>query len=94
MKKLLLCTLVAGAFAPAFAADAACTEYKNHMAETMKKDGSYSEQAMKIIDDQINAVGADQRSAFCKSALESVKNSGADDKDDDKEDDKDDEEKK
>jgi hypothetical protein len=42
------------------------------MAADMKKDGAYSEQAMKIIKDQVAAVPAEQQETFCQVALESL----------------------
>ena len=89
MKKVILTALLAAVSTAAFAG--VCEDYYSKMAADMKKDGAYSEQAMKIIKDQVAAVSADQQEAFCKAALESFnaadKDAGSD-KDDaeDKED--------
>ena len=48
------------------------------MEEDMKKDGVYSDQAMKIVKDQVAAVPADQQESFCKAAIESINNSAND----------------
>ena len=89
MKKLLLATLAVTFSIPAFSAAPACEDYFKHMEEMMKKEGSYSDQAMKIVRDQIAAVPADQHDSFCKAASAALKdsanNSGADDKDDEDE---------
>ena len=46
----------------------------------MKKDGAYSEQAMKIIKDQVAAVPAEQQETFCQVALESLSDADNSDK--------------
>lgn len=90
MKKVVLASLIAAAF-PTAALAGSCDDYYKKSEEDLKKDGNYSEQAMKIIKDQVAAVSADQQEAFCKAALESFnaadKDAGSD-KDDaeDKED--------
>ncbi|MDO4644061.1 MAG: cell surface protein [Cardiobacteriaceae bacterium] len=92
MKKVLFTTLLVATF-PAFAAPASCDEYTKQMEETLKKEGSYSEEAMKIVKDQIATVSADQQEAFCKAAIESMKAS-ANDTSSDKEEAEEDEENK
>ena len=68
MKKVVLASLIAATF-PAVALAGSCDDYYKK-AEDLKKDGNYSEQAMKIIKDQVAAVPADQQETFCKTALE------------------------
>lgn len=77
MKKALIASLLASAF-PAVALANSCDDYYKKMEEDMKKDGVYSDQAMKIVKDQVAAVPADQQDAFCKAAIESVNTSGND----------------
>ncbi|WP_225757002.1 cell surface protein [Cardiobacterium sp. Marseille-Q4385] len=76
MKKVVLASLIAAAF-PAVALAGSCDDYYKKAEEDLKKDGNYSEQAMKIIKDQVAAVPADQQETFCKTALEAF---GATDK--------------
>ena len=77
MKKILIASLLASAF-PAVALANSCDDYYKKMEEDMKKDGVYSEQAMKIVKDQVAAVPADQQDSFCKAAIESINNSAND----------------
>ena len=70
MKKVLIASLLASAF-PAVALANSCDDYYKKMEEDMKKDGVYSDQAMKIVKDQVAAVPADQQDSFCKAAIES-----------------------
>lgn len=76
MKKLLFVSIFAAAF-PAFAEPASCTEYYEKMEETLKKEGNYSEEAMKLIKGQIDAIPADQQDAFCKAGLEGLQSQTA-----------------
>ena len=69
MKKVLIASLLASAF-PAVALANSCDDYYKKMEEDMKKEGVYSDQAMKIVKDQVAAVPADQQETFCKTALE------------------------
>lgn len=75
MKKIMISALMVAAFPAAFAG--ACDDYFSYMEETLKKDGAYSEEAMKIVKDQIAAAAEDQREAVCKAALESMKEDAA-----------------
>ena len=89
MKKILIASLLASAF-PAVALANSCDDYYKKMEEDMKKDGVYSDQAMKIVKDQVAAVPADQQDSFCKAAIESINNSandngGSDEKEEDEE---------
>ena len=77
MKKVVLASLIAAAF-PAVALAGSCDDYYKKMEEDMKKDGVYSDQAMKIVKDQVAAVPADQQDSFCKAATESINNSAND----------------
>ena len=77
MKKVVLASLIAAAF-PAVALANSCDDYYKKMEEDMKKDGVYSDQAMKIVKDQVAAVPADQQDSFCKAAIESINNSAND----------------
>ena len=70
MKKVILTALLAAVSTAAFAG--VCEDYYSKMAADMKKDGAYSEQAMKIIKDQVAAVPAEQQETFCQVALESL----------------------
>lgn len=69
MKKSILTVFFA--VVPAAALAGACDDYYNEMEADMKKDGAYSEQAMKIVKDQVAAVPAEQQETFCLAALES-----------------------
>ena len=73
MKKVLIASLLASAF-PAVALANSCDDYYKKMEEDMKKDGVYSDQAMKIVKDQVAAVPADQQDSFCKAAIENINN--------------------
>ena len=84
MKKVVLASLIAAAF-PAVALAGSCDDYYKKAEEDLKKDGNYSEQAMKIIKDQVAAVPADQQEIFCKTALESSNTSDKGDGKDDAE---------
>ena len=77
MKKVLIASLLASAF-PAVALANSCDDYYKKMEADMKKDGVYSDQAMKIVNDQVAAVPADQQDSFCKAAIESINNSAND----------------
>lgn len=68
MKKVLFASLLAAAF-PALAEPASCTEYHQKMEETLKKEGNYSEEAMKLVKDQTAAIPAEQQDAFCKAGI-------------------------
>ena len=70
MKKLMIATVMAAAL-PAFADT--CEDYFAAMEASLKKDGAYSEEAMKIVRDQLAAVPADQHEAFCKAGIEGLK---------------------
>lgn len=85
MKKVLIASLIAAAY-PAAALAGSCDDYYKKMEEDMKKDGSYSEQAMKIVKDQVAAVPADQLDNFCKTAIESMNESANSNGGDEKED--------
>lgn len=74
MKKMLVIALMA-AGASAYADS--CDDYFAMMEAELKKDGAYSEEAMKIVHDQIAAVPADQKEAVCKAAIESYKEDNA-----------------
>lgn len=78
MKKILLASLVATAF-PALAEPASCTEYHQKMEETLKKEGNYSEEAMKLVKDQTAAIPADQQDAFCKAGIAGLSEQQAED---------------
>lgn len=84
MKKVLIASLLASAF-PAVALANSCDDYYKKMEEDMKKDGVYSDQAMKIVKDQVAAVPADQQDAFCKAAIESMNSNANDNGSDEKE---------
>ena len=77
MKKVLIASLLASAF-PAVALANSCDDYYKKMEEDMKKDGVYSDQAMKIVKDQVAAVPADQQETFCKAAIDSMNSSAND----------------
>ena len=77
MKKVLIASLLASAF-PAIALANSCDDYYKKMEEDMKKDGVYSDQAMKIVKDQVAAVPADQQDSVCKAAIESINKSAND----------------
>ena len=77
MNKVLIASLLASAF-PAVALANSCDDYYKKMEEDMKKDGVYSDQAMKIVKDQVDAVPADQQDSFCKAAIERINNSAND----------------
>ena len=77
MKNVLIASLLASAF-PAVALANSWDDYDKKMEEDMKKDGVYSDQAMKIVKDQVAAVPADQQDSFCKAAIESINNSAND----------------
>ena len=79
MKKVLIASLLASAF-PAVALANSCDDYYKKMEEDMKKDGVYSDQAMKIVKDQVAAVPADQQETFCKAAIDSMNSSANDEK--------------
>ena len=81
MKKVVLASLIAAAF-PAVALAGSCDDYYKKAEEDLKKDGNYSEQAMKIIKDQVAAVPADQQETFCKTALEAFSATDKDDSND------------
>lgn len=68
MKKLLFASLLAAAF-PVFAEPVSCNEYHQKMEETLKKEGNYSEEAMKLVKDQTAAIPAEQQDAFCKAGI-------------------------
>ena len=73
MKKLMIVAVMAASLS-AFADDsAACKDYLAQVEASLKKDGNYSEEAMKITRDQIAAVGGDQQEAFCKAAIDAMK---------------------
>ena len=74
MKKVLIASLLASAF-PAVALANSCDDYYKKMEEDMKKEGVYSDQAMKIVKDQVAAVPADQQETFCKAAIDSMNSS-------------------
>jgi surface protein A len=74
---VLIASLLASAF-PAVALANSCDDYYKKMEEDMKKDGVYSDQAMKIVKDQVAAVPADQQDSFCKAAIENINNSAND----------------
>lgn len=84
MKKVLIASLLASAF-PAVALANSCDDYYKKMEEDMKKDGVYSDQAMKIVKDQVAAVPADQQETFCKAAIESMNSNANDNGSDEKE---------
>ena len=75
MKKLMIAALMAAGLPAAFAGE--CDDYYKYMEESLKKDGAYSEEAMKIVKDQIEVVPADQKEAVCKAAIESLKEDAA-----------------
>lgn len=75
MKKLMIAALMAAGLPAAFAGE--CDDYFKYMEETLKKEGAYSEEAMKIVKDQIEVVPADQKEAVCKAAIESLKEDAA-----------------
>ena len=77
MKKVLIASLLAAAF-PAVTFAGSCDDYYKKMEEDMKKDGSYSDAAMKIVKDQVAAVPTDQQETFCKTAIESMNSSAND----------------
>ena len=77
MKKVLLASLLAAIY-PVAALAGTCDDYYAKMEESMKKDGAYSDEAMKIVKDQIAAVPADQQENFCKAAIESMNSAGTD----------------
>lgn len=84
MKKLLIASLLASAF-PAVALANSCDDYYKKMEEDMKKEGVYSDQAMKIVKDQVAAVPADQQETFCKAAIDSMNSNANDNGSDEKE---------
>ena len=84
MKKVLIASLLASAF-PAVALANSCDDYYKKMEEDMKKDGVYSDQAMKIVKDQVAAIPADQQETFCKAAIESMNSNANDNGSDEKE---------
>ena len=84
MKKVLIASLLASAF-PAVALANSCDDYYKKMEEDMKKDGVYSDQAMKIVKDQVAAVPAEHQDAFCKAAIESMNSNANDGGSDEKE---------
>ena len=84
MKKVLIASLLASAF-PAVALANSCDDYYKKMEEDMKKDGVYSDQAMKIVKDQVAAVPADQQETFCKAAIDSMNSNANDNGSDEKE---------
>ena len=71
MKNLLITTLLTTAF-PAVALANACDDYYNKLEASMKQDGSYSDEAMKIVKDQVAAVPVEQQETFCTAALENM----------------------
>lgn len=80
-KKLLLASLVAAAL-PAFASTdlpESCKQYEAAMEAALKKDNAYSEDAMKVVRDQIAALPADQRDSVCKSGVESMNSDAKED---------------
>jgi len=84
MKKVLIASLLASAF-PAVALANSCDDYYKKMEEDMKKEGVYSDQAMKIVKDQVAAVPADQQETFCKAAIDSMNSNANDNGSDEKE---------
>lgn len=68
MKKVLLVSLLTAAL-PALAEPASCAEYHKKMEETLKKEGIYSEEAMKIVIDQTAAIPAEQQDAYCQAGI-------------------------
>ncbi|MDO4776422.1 MAG: cell surface protein [Cardiobacteriaceae bacterium] len=68
MKKLLFFSLLAVAF-PAFAEPASCTEYHQKMEEILKREGNYSEEAMKLVKEQTATIPDEQQDAYCKASL-------------------------
>lgn len=71
----MIAALMAAGMPAAFAG--ACDDYFAYMEETLKKENSYSDEAMKIVKDQIAAVPDDQKEAVCKAGLESMKEDAA-----------------
>ncbi|MDO5090947.1 MAG: cell surface protein [Cardiobacteriaceae bacterium] len=71
MKKVLIAALLASAL-PALAEPASCGEYHQKMEETLKKEGNYSEEAMKLVKDQTAAIPAEQQDAFCKAGIDGL----------------------
>ena len=76
MKKVLIASLLASAF-PAVALANSCDDYYKKMEEDMKKDGVYSDQAMKIVKEQVAGVPAGRQAEFCKSSLQGMKDAEA-----------------
>lgn len=83
MKKLVL-AMFALASAASFAADvpASCQEYFKTAEETFKKEGNDVEAALKVVKDQVAAVGEKEQDAFCKAATEALKTPVSDAKED------------
>ncbi|MDO5091244.1 MAG: cell surface protein [Cardiobacteriaceae bacterium] len=77
MKKIMIAALMAAGMPAAFAG--ACDDYFAYMEETLKKDGAYTEEAMKVVKDQIAAIPDDQKEAVCKAGMESMKEDAAED---------------
>ena len=69
MKKVLIVSLLAAMY-PAAALANACDDYYAHMEDALKKAGKYSDQAMKIVKDQVAAVPRDQQENFCSASIE------------------------